>query len=700
MKPISRRSFLKLAVATGMVFSVGGCSLLTPSPTHPVSNVCSGTGPPPDTEFDYIVIGSGAGGGPVASNLAEAGYRVLLLEAGGETENADYAVPAFHPLSTEDPDLQWNYFVRHYANDARQNQDTKRDKNGRGIWYPRAGTLGGCTAHNAMITVYPHESDWDRIAALTGDDSWSSDKMRKYFQLVERCQYTSRTWDTFTGGRHGFNGWLSTERPTAEVLKKFVEKDPQFQRILATVAITTVVDLPGSVSEAIFRDAIPKLFSAALKEDINHMRSIKERPEGLYFTPVATNGGRRASVRDRIRQVQQTCANRLAVKTNVLVTKILLEETTTPLPSLSPQGRGGGEGSAKGERSLMRAVGVECREGAHLYRADPKSEQTQPETTQYRAKREVIVSAGAFNTPQLLMLSGIGPREQLDRHQIPVQIDLPGVGKNLQDRYEVGIVYKMKEDLASLVNAKFQGDEQIDPVYREWKEATPDERRNGKGFLYSSNGVVIAVLKRSSIAKQTNQSPDLFIFGLPSDFRGYEQGYTKNITIKNHFTWLVLKAHTRNSGGEVTLRSNDPRDTPQINFKYFEEGNDPDKGQEDLQAMVEAVALIRQMMSRLTENGEAEEIWPGPGVSDTALREWIMNEAWGHHASCSCKLGAKDDATAVLDNNFRVRGTTNLRVVDASIFPYIPGFFIVTPIYMIAEKASEVILADAKQLSA
>ena len=77
-----------------------------------------------------------------------------------------------------------------------------------------------------------------------------------------------------------------------------------------------------------------------------------------------------------------------------------------------------------------------------------------------------------------------------------------------------------------------------------------------------------------------------------------------------------------------------------------------------------------------------------------------MNEAWGHHASCSCKTGADGDGLAVLDSNFRVRGTTNLSVVDASIFPYIPGFFIVTPIYMIAEKASEVILADARQASA
>ncbi len=112
--------------------------------------------------------------------------------------------------------------------------------------------------------------------------------------------------------------------------------------------------------------------------------------------------------------------------------------------------------------------------------------------------------------------------------------------------------------------------------------------------------------------------------------------------------------------------------------------------------MVEAIAFIRKIMNRLIAEGQAEEVWPGPGVSDNALREWIMNEAWGHHASCSCKTGAEGDARAVLDNDFRVRGTTNLRVVDASVFPFIPGFFIVTPIYMIAEKASEVILADAK----
>ena len=122
-----------------------------------------------------------------------------------------------------------------------------------------------------------------------------------------------------------------------------------------------------------------------------------------------------------------------------------------------------------------------------------------------------------------------------------MQIELPGVGKNLQDRYEVGIVYKLKENLSTLAQRSLK------PMSRKIRSIGSGRRRvrksgrEGKGFLYSSNGVIIAILKRSSIAKNAKQDPDLFIFGLPSDFRGYEQGYTKSITIKDHFTWLVLE---------------------------------------------------------------------------------------------------------------------------------------------------------------
>jgi choline dehydrogenase len=95
----------------------------------------------------------------------------------------------------------------------------------------------------------------------------------------------------------------------------------------------------------------------------------------------------------------------------------------------------------------------------------------------------------------------------------------------------------------------------------------------------------------------------------------------------------------------------------------------------------------------------AEEVSPGPAVqTDEELRTWITDQAWGHHASCSCPIGPASDPGAVVDGRFRVHRTSRLRIVDASVFPRIPGFFIVTSVYMLAEKASDVILADAHVL--
>jgi choline dehydrogenase len=157
-------------------------------------------------------------------------------------------------------------------------------------------------------------------------------------------------------------------------------------------------------------------------------------------------------------------------------------------------------------------------------------------------------------------------------------------------------------------------------------------------------------------------------------------------------TWAILKAHTQNRAGEVTLRSADPRDTPLINFHYFEEGSDTVG--EDLDSMVAGIRFVRRLTAKLKADGLiAEEEQPGDSrQTDEELRDYVRTTAWGHHASCTCPIGPRE-AGGVLGSDFRVHGTQGLRVVDASVFPHIPGFFIVSAVYMIAEKAADVILS-------
>jgi choline dehydrogenase len=324
-------------------------------------------------------------------------------------------------------------------------------------------------------------------------------------------------------------------------------------------------------------------------------------------------------------------------------------------------------------------------EGAHLYRADPGSDGAKPDkTVRVTATREVILACGAFNTPQLLKLSGIGPKDELAKFGIDVKVDLPGVGTNLQDRYEVGVVSKLDSDFSLIDGCGFGTMTTGDRCLDDWKK--------GKG-VYTSNGGIAGIVKRSG---PDVANPDLFVFGLPGYFKGYFPGYSKKVEADHHhFTWAVLKAHTGNTAGTVTLKSADPRDMPDIRFRYFDEGT-PDAAQRDLDAVVQGVKFARSIGQETQKKmifGAFDEELPGPDVqSDDDLAQFVKNEAWGHHASCTCPIGADDDPNAVLDSKFRVRKTTGLRVVDASVFPKIPGFFIVVPVYMVSEKATDVLL--------
>jgi choline dehydrogenase len=156
----------------------------------------------------------------------------------------------------------------------------------------------------------------------------------------------------------------------------------------------------------------------------------------------------------------------------------------------------------------------------------------------------------------------------------------------------------------------------------------------------------------------------------------------------------VLKARTVNRAGSVKLQSTDPRVTPLVNFHYFDEGSAA--GARDLQAIVQAIEFVRRLTAPLIASGMiAEECAPGSDVTSAeGLADYVRNTAWGHHASCSCAIGPRGEG-GVIDSEFAVYGTRHLRVVDASVFPRIPGFFVASAVYMIAEKAAHTLLKAA-----
>lgn len=690
-KKMNRRKFVQ-QTATGVLgaATLAGCSTF--------SKLVDSRGPAQasvneSNKYDFIIVGSGAGGGPLAAGLARAGYSVFLLEAGSKDQTMLSRIPVAHAKASEHDDIAWRFFVDRYDKKSpyytAELNNTKYQKKAveRGdgpVFYPRAAGLGGCTRMNALIHLYPDYQDWENLSKkMNGSDIFNPNVMSR----------------TYKGMLTKNGGWLNLHQASPLNLIK--------DAFLRKMAISA-----ASLDGIGYNLAEKGLFEALnFKLDPNEIYAgiVKNKKNGIFNIPYNATDGIRNGVYEYLLDTEKNSKfdGRLTIQSNSLCTKILLSES--------------------GDAKKPKALGIEYIDKPHVYKADARAVQGSASYTKktVKANFEVILAGGAFNTPQLLMLSGIG--DPKTNTKVEMRVDLPGVGKNLQDRYEVTVVTELKKPIDLVKDCRFAHGYDLKnsegknfDTLGEYIASRPSEKNGANDVclenymhntkdssqVYGTNGVAISLIRSSSEKQST---PDLCVFGLPGRFTGYYPGYSNDTTPhldssasekdkKNYFTWAILKGHTKNKAGEITLKSNDPRDTPSINFKYFDQlkQGESNGDLEDLNAVMKGVKDARKINELIGDEFIQSEVYPGSNKSsDEDLQSWIMQEAWGHHASCTNQMGLIDkNPNAVVDERFRVHKVDGLRIVDASVFPDIPGLFIMLPTLMMSERAKDLIIEE------
>jgi 4-pyridoxate dehydrogenase len=293
-----------------------------------------------------------------------------------------------------------------------------------------------------------------------------------------------------------------------------------------------------------------------------------------------------------------------------------------------------------------------------------------------RAEREVILCGGVINTPQLLMLSGIGDSDELQRHDIAVKTALPGVGRNLQDHVSVILMYHRREPGPFLRMMRY------DRIGLELAKAY----LLGTGFAADVPGGGVAFLKSRAALEQ----PDIQLLLTAAPLGAWPYLKPFKAPFKDGFACRIVMLHPE-SRGRVTLQSKDPAAHPRILQRFL--ATDP-----DWQAVRAGVAIARELAAQPSmQRYIAREFAPGEDKRSAAdIDEHIRKTAITvHHPAGTCRMGLETDELAVVDHELKVRGTEALRVVDASVMPDLPSGNINAAVLMMAEKAADLIQGRA-----
>ncbi|MBS0649127.1 MAG: GMC family oxidoreductase N-terminal domain-containing protein [Verrucomicrobia bacterium] len=715
-------------------------------------------------EYDFVIVGAGNAGCVLANRLSENGkFTVCVLEAGRDDARLPEILPIASPANIPQPgDFHWGQYVRgtptltgtfigplisrgfgawHFYE--------REDYNGpdplRSTTYARHSGWGGCTSHNVSITVRNPPQNWNQWAAL-GLNEWSFDNIQSFYKLVEnRSQIFSGFFTlynpavplghigSFDPVFYGFNGMvpLIYQAPALfdptnfvpGILQNIVNTTlapfayPTFlvdadwptgaaQGGLSLSNLTQSLQAPGST-------IVPPGQSVAV--DINNVYN-PYQDGGFQYPPEFASLGltgltptQRASAANTYLYAAQKRPN-LTIKSEVFVTKVLISE--------------------KGKE----AKGVEYLEGWNIYQtgrnpdanagyggstgdAALNSQKAKKKgTRRVYARKEVIVCAGVFNSPQLLMLSGIGDKDELKSVGIKTKKHLPGVGKHLVDNQE---------------------------LFPFWQIMTGTTNTQSVGLLTAKSTVSqpypnFQILIGNTVGITSLEATDPFVQknwvgtkNLPSILQSYVRNDFNNILLdptqacanpvvpctppyfqpiivdpNSIMSMLIEQEENNRTEGYVKLVSDDPTVPPKIVFNYLQ---DPQDLQDWLDIMNNTVL---PMMLALQPSGYfLNLLYPAPAdilvpgvtnftsmadVDQARLTSFLKTHVGGHHAGGTCKMGISSDPLAVVDQKGRVYGIKGLRVCDNSIIP-VTVYWPNGTLYVMGEKiAADILSAHSK----
>ena len=572
-----------------------------------------------DNTFDYIIVGAGTAGCLLANRLsADASKRVLLVEAGRKDDYHWIHVPVGYLYCIGNPRTDWLY-----------NTEPDAGLNGRSLRYPRGKTLGGCSSINGMIYMRGQARDYDQWAALTGEDAWRWDSVLPAFRKHEdHYKLDIPKGAAAAAANENFrrlHGHSSQHTDSGGLPRTGGEWRVEKQRLRW--------DVLDAFSAAAQQAGLPA------PDDFNTGDN-----EGVAYFEVNQKAGWRWNTAKAF--LRPACDGRpnLVVWTSAQAGKLLIERQD--------------DGS-------QRCTGVEVHTGneshtARVTRADSFI-------------GEVILSAGSIGSPHILQLSGIGPAALLQQHGIPVRVDLPGVGANLQDHLQIRSVYKVNAPAGSRAK-NFTLNTLASSV---WGKAKI-------GLEYALRRTGPMSMAPSQLGAFTRSSPDQPWPNIEYHVQPLSlDAFGEPLHSFNAFTASVCNLNPT-SRGSVQIKSARFEDAPAIAPNYLSTA-------EDRQVAADSLRITRRIVGQKALAGwQPEEFRPGVQFqSDEDLARLAGDIATTiFHPVGTTRMGRTDDAMAVVDPHLRVRGILGLRVVDAGVMPLITSGNTNSPTLMIAEKAA------------